>query len=155
MEIEGFRNVLAEAGPLAGVASIDEFDEGPSWAVVIDEDTAVLIEWAEEPRRAVFYAPVGALEEDAPASAILPLLRYGAAWRETGGLRIALDVDDVLVLLLDLTTDELDAPALARVLGGFAEALRTWRDALDKSVVSAVPAADAAPDGPESVGIRV
>ena len=80
--------------------------------------------------------------EAADAEMLRLLLRYNARWRETGGLRFALDEADIAAIVLDLPMDALDGDWLADVLAGFAEATADWRQALSSPAATKSPAAD-------------
>lgn len=136
MRLEAFRELLAEMGPLVPLHSITEFDEGPSWVGVVDEETFLLLDWLDSTHRVVLHADIGQLPDDGRTAMLERLLQYNASWRETGGLRVALDADGTLTLLLDLPYAGLDAAQLATMLGNFATAVGGWRAAID-----AVPAA--------------
>ena len=121
--------VLADAAEAAGFNAVFAVEEGLSWVAIAADETALALEWRADARRLVLSAEVGSLEA-ADGEMLRLLLRYNARWRETGGLRFALDEVDVAALVLDLPVDALDGNWLADVLAGFAEAAADWRRVL-------------------------
>ncbi|MCP5082063.1 MAG: type III secretion system chaperone, partial [Alphaproteobacteria bacterium] len=118
MSTDTFRQLLTEVGSLLPFQEVVEFEEGPSWLAAFEEETFVVLDWLDEPRRVVLHADIGMLasEEKARLAMLERIARYNAAWRETGSLRIGLDPDGTLTLLLDLPQAGLDAAWLCGVL---------------------------------------
>jgi hypothetical protein len=141
MQIEAFRVLLAEVGPLVPCRAITEFDQGSSWVVTLDEGTFLLLDWLESTRRVMLHADIGQLPETGRSTMLERLLRYDTTWRETGGLRVALDSDDTLTLVLDLPRASLDAWALRDMLANFATAVDAWKTALGDARPSRRPRA--------------
>lgn len=154
MQIETFRELLAEVGPLVPFRAITEFDEGPSWVAIVDDETFLLLDWLESTRRVVLHADIGQLPEAGRTAMLERLLRYNTTWRETGGLRVALDSDATLTLLLDLPRAELEASGLRNMLVNFARALSGWQSALDDTSELAAEDVRAAPSPLDTAFLR-
>ena len=132
--------VLADAAEAAGFVAVFAVEEGLSWVAIAADETVLALEWRADARRLVLSVEVGSVEA-ADAEMLRLLLRYNARWRETGGLRFALDEADIAALVLDLPVDDLDGDWLADVLAGFAEATADWRRALSSPAAARSPAA--------------
>lgn len=130
MDAESLEAILAESAEAAGFAAVFTVEDGSSWVAMAPDETAFAIEWRAAARRLVLSADIAVLADAGDAATLALLLRYNANWRETDGLRIALDSGDVATLALDLPADAIDAPWLSTVLAGFADALNGWREAL-------------------------
>ena len=133
--------VLADAAEAAGFDAVFAVEEGLSWVAIAADETALALEWRADAQRLVLSAEVGSVEA-ADAEMLRLLLRYNARWRETGGLRFALDEADVAALALDLPLDAIDSDWLADVLAGFAEAAADWRRALSSPAAAKSSGAD-------------
>ena len=141
---------MTEIGPLVPLQTVTEYDEGPSWAVTVDEDTILLLDWLGDARKVVLYADIGGLPEDGRVPMLERALRYNAAWRETGGLRLSLDPDGMLTLLIDLPLAGIDDVWLIDVLRNFSDAVRGWWEILDADFEAAERPEDVVSDEPQS-----
>ncbi|MEM1385784.1 MAG: type III secretion system chaperone [Pseudomonadota bacterium] len=149
MQPDALEPIIADAVAKADFAALFAVEEGVSWVAAAADETALALEWNADARRLVLSADIAPLGEETDAALLRLLLGYNGNWRETGGLRIALDRGDVAQLVLDLPSDTLDASWLAAVLTGFAEALNSWREALASPQAASRPA----PAVPESFRI--
>lgn len=148
--------LLVDALNICDAAEAMEIDAPASWLVIYDADTALGLDHEAGTGRLVLSADVGEAREHAPADLLRLLLVYNSAWRETGGMRAAIDADDVVSLVLDVPIDGLDATSLAARLDNFADAARAWRSRLqdvsdNRSADAPEPEAPADPLAPDPV----
>lgn len=113
-------------------AELTEIDEA-SWLVTFgDEDEGCLVEWSERWSRLVLTAELGMPSEDVALAAYKRALAYNATWHDVGSLRIAMDDEDgVLLLIGEIAPDDDLADGLAPVLQQFDELRRWWKAAID------------------------
>jgi hypothetical protein len=98
-----------------------------SWAVRFEE-VDVLIELDPETRRLMFSCELGLVPEERREEVYQLLLTYSLLWRETGGLRMALDADNQAIQLVDLHCSSLTTELLAIVLHNLEERTLLWRE---------------------------
>ncbi|MEM7021242.1 MAG: type III secretion system chaperone [Pseudomonadota bacterium] len=132
MDLDSFRQLLTDVAELVPISEIREYADGPAWTLAVDEETAVFVEWVGNRRAVVVYSEIGALMEDR-ATAMEHLLYYNGAWRETGGLRFALDPDDTVTLAYDLPLEGIDPEVMAASLSTMIEAVRGWSQIFDRA----------------------
>ncbi|MEM8754759.1 MAG: type III secretion system chaperone [Pseudomonadota bacterium] len=156
MTHDALTSLLLDALDICDAAEAVEVDAAASWLVIYDAETALGLDHVAETGRLVLSADIGEAPEHAPADLLRLLLVYNSAWRETGGMRAAVDADDVVSLVLDVPFDGLDASALAARLDNFTDATRAWRSRLRDAAETrgaAAPERDAsaAPLAPDPV----
>lgn len=98
------------------------------WIMQAGPELAVQLESADSPARLVISARLGTVSGPSTLAVFETLLSYNLLWRETGGLKMALDeARQELQLLLEMPL-QVDAHyRLATVLGNFVELAGTWR----------------------------
>jgi hypothetical protein len=131
---ESVRHIVHEAAALLGLPAAA--DDGGRAAWRIDYDAATTIEVELEPllNRAVLSCRIAEVPLDARHDIHEVLLEYNAAWRVTGGLRMALtDERTWASLLLDVPAAELHTSLLADLLSNIASICGAWRFILANS----------------------
>jgi len=135
--MEQMHDLMIEIGPLMELAEVVEFDNGAAWSLAIDDDVAVLAEYDPEQGRLHLTGEVGAPPAERRTATYETLLLFNGHWQETGGVRMALDEPGGLVLqVVDITADGLNAAALQMIVGNFVEKLLVWRTVIDAGVGS-------------------
>jgi hypothetical protein len=98
--------------------------------VQIDPATVLFADHDAAQNRLVLSGEVIAPADKASACELL--LRYNNEWKTTGGVRMSLDSDDVVIQIGDVSTVDLDARKLAGTIQTFTGILRGWRDMLGR-----------------------
>jgi hypothetical protein len=121
---------LTELGPILPAAEIRQAAPD-QWFIVYDEFLIIDIEFLPDAAKLVLSTDLGrALVGEENATYTL-LLQVNALWRETGGLRMALDAGDgELSQVYDIALAGLDRDGLELRVQNFAAAARGWREVI-------------------------
>ncbi|MBT2323019.1 type III secretion system chaperone [Variovorax paradoxus] len=124
---EAVTDRLTELAPrLPDIAALIQNDE-TSWTLGFEDDTAILVEWAEAPTRLVLSSEIGMPLPERRAEILDSLLSYALMWRESGGVKVGQgDIENGLVLLYEWHVDVFDADQLQDALENFATLARMW-----------------------------
>lgn len=119
--------LLQEIGPeTPEINAVMQSEEG-SWAVEFDDETVVLLDWAEQPNRLVLSSSLGQVRPEMRLKVYETLLSYNLLWQETGGVKTALGgPDGEASLLYEMFVDDLVLADLRTVLLNFAQLTRLW-----------------------------
>jgi hypothetical protein len=125
--VQDIERVFAEVGPLdERIATVIKTSDG-AYAIRF-EDVDVLAEWDDTRKRLVLSCEIGAVPPERAGQIYEILLTYSMAWRDTGGLRMALaGLGGNAVQLVDLAGEEIAARRIAIVAVNLAERTRVWR----------------------------
>jgi len=128
---------LTQLGPLLPAAEIRQVTPH-QWTILWDEFIAIDVEHLPDESKLVLSAELGRALTGEEAATYQLLLQVNALWRETGGLRMALDAGDgELTQLYDLALGGLDRDGLENRVRNFEAAARGWREVIaTKAVVS-------------------
>ena len=128
---EHVHNLMAEIGPLLELMQITESAEGNSWLLVVDEETAIDLDYNEMRNRVILAGEVGLPADENRYGFYETILQYNYLWEETDGLKMALDGPAGNVwIMFDTTASDLDISMLQTVIVNFCETLRSWREAM-------------------------
>lgn len=121
---------LADIAPnLRGVDAVLEHELG--WTIGFEDDTALLLEWAESPTRIVLTGEIGRPPEAREAELLRSLLAYNLQWEASGGVRAAMGGEEgELVLIYEWHAELFEPASLAGVIEDLAEATRWWSRAV-------------------------
>ena len=122
--------MFSELGALIDAKSIIKLDDN-HWKIVSTRGQEVDVVHTPDSHKLTFESSMGihaAMQKDALYSL---LLEYNYCWRDTGGIRMAMDNGN-LIQLFDLFTQELSVNVLVDVLRRFVERLSVWRTILDE-----------------------
>lgn len=145
--------LMADVGPLLDPLLIEAHSEDPVWEILVDDDSALMIELDAARDMLVVSAGLGALVRTDKAAVYELFLRYADHWEATGGLRLALESEgDDLLLIRDVAAPGLDASRLAAGLAEFAARAHAWRDIV--STNDAQHVSDVLSDGLLSPGLH-
>lgn len=108
---------------------------GPSpdfWQIVFDPETVFGLEYDAGLERAVFSSRIAKLQDHCRLQICELLLRFNFGWRETGGVRMALDwrTQDVVVMMFEMPLASLQLSQLCTVLENLASKQRVWRQVM-------------------------
>jgi hypothetical protein len=119
--------MLQELGAeMAELEAILPHEEG-HWTVQFDDGAAVLMEWLDRPSRLILSAALGKVSAPMQMAVYETMLSYNLLWRETGGVKAALNgPHGELMLLFELHAEQLDVDMLRTVLENFAGLVHVW-----------------------------
>jgi hypothetical protein len=107
------------------------------WAVMLDEDTTVMLDLVAEQQKLVLSIDLGRPAPEARLATYETMLAYNMLWQETGGVKIGLGgANGRLVQMFELSTAGLDLDLLARVLEGFVAKALVWREQIARGGAS-------------------
>ena len=156
-DIARIAQLMNELGPMIDDIEMIQQPEEFEWVVLFEDGTVLEITWDEPETKLTFSVVVANLEaaasegaeedEDRIPEICTALLTYNFLWRETGGIRMALDHPDGNVLmLLDVFSGDLEVTTLAGISHNFVETARVWRDSVLIPLKEAAPATGEAGD---------
>lgn len=143
--------LVQELGPQTPEIDAVMQQDDTNWVLMLDDESAVSIEWAGNPSRLVLSANLGRPHEGSELSIYETLLSYNLLWQDTGGVRMAIDGPQGEVMLIyDLFDDHLTVTELQTVVLNLCSIANIWRDYVKKdSSLASLP-----PIGSESVHLR-
>ena len=128
---ENCRALMNEVAPLIDALMVTEYESEGTWALQVDEAILLIVDLDEEDGRLVVSADAGRIQEGRQGEIHERLLRYNYCWRETGGVRMALDgPGGEVVQMADVPLAGLDVVRWHRILASFIDMLRAWREIL-------------------------
>ena len=134
--------ILTEAAKRLDVDGLLAIDDRDAWFIGFNETTEIDVELDASGHRVTFQCALGRPDDARRDHLCRTLLQYNYLWRETGGMRMALDgADGQVVQIFDMPSESVDAESVQNVLGNFAQAAAAWRDMLSRSDDTPNPAA--------------
>ncbi|MDB5838103.1 MAG: hypothetical protein JWQ23_55 [Herminiimonas sp.] len=113
-------------GEMAELEAILQHEEA-HWAIQFDDGTVVLMEWVDGPSRLILSASLGKVSAPMQMAVYETMLSYNLLWRETGGVKAALNgPEGELMLLFELHAEQLTVNMLKIVLENFAGLVHVW-----------------------------
>lgn len=108
------------------IAAVIQVDEA-AWTLAFEDDTAFLVEWADEPGRLVVSVDIGKPPVKREIEVRATALSYNTLWRETGSVRISMSGEEgELLLIRALPTAIVQGDEFAAILEHFALIARWW-----------------------------
>ncbi len=127
--IEQFRDILLEAVPVMEGAQALLRQDDTSWILAFSDEVAVELHVDEHMSKLVLCMPLGRARDEQSAATHRALLVANGLWRETGGLRFALDSPDgEIEQCLDLNLNEISMQGLIAILQDFTDRGQVWRE---------------------------
>ncbi len=125
--LERMQIMMEEIGPsMPEIEAVIQSEES-NWAIQFDDQSIIMLEWAEQPDRVVLTTMLGSPSESMQLSVYETLLCYNLLWKDTGGVKMALSgPGGELVLLYELHASGLSLPDLQVVLSNFASIAQVW-----------------------------
>ncbi|MEM8597103.1 MAG: type III secretion system chaperone [Pseudomonadota bacterium] len=125
MESAKLQTMLNEVGALVPRLQAVRADGDGAWTVVFSDDdgrdaAGFVVVNIEEEQKTVLAARIGSVVEDRRLATYEFMLQYNALWRRTGGLKLSLDAERTLELVVDIPASTLEPVALSHILEGFA-----------------------------------
>ena len=134
--------ILTDAVQRLDVDGLLAIDERDAWFIAFNETTEIDVELDTSAHRVTFQCTLGRPDDARRDQLCRTLLQYNYLWRETGGMRMALDgADGDVVQIFDMPSESVDAESVQNVLGNFAQAASAWREVLSGSGDTPNPAA--------------
>ncbi len=125
--LERMQIMMEEIGPAMSEIEAVIQSEEKNWAVQFEDQSIVMLEWAESPDRVVLTAMLGVPSETMQLSVYETLLCYNLLWKDTGGVKMALSgPSGELVLLYELFASNLNRNELQTVLINFVSISQVW-----------------------------
>jgi hypothetical protein len=125
--LERMQIMMEEIGPsMSEIEAVIQSEE-KNWAIQFDDQSIVMLEWAESPDRIVMTAMLGTPTESMQLSVYETLLCYNLLWKDTGGVKMALSgPGGELVLLYELFSGNLTLNELQTVVSNFVSIAQVW-----------------------------
>ena len=125
--LERMQIMMEEIGPAMPEVEAVIQSEEKNWAIQFEDQSIVMLEWAESPDRVVLTAMLGIPSETMQLSVYETLLCYNLLWKDTGGVKMALSgPGGELVLLYELFASNLNRNELQTVLINFVSISQVW-----------------------------
>jgi len=125
--LEHMQIMMEEIGPAMPEIEAVIQSEEKNWAIQFEDQSIVMLEWAESPDRVVLTAMLGVPSESMQLSVYEALLCYNLLWKDTGGVKMALSgPGGELVLLYELFASNLNRNELQTVLINFVSISQVW-----------------------------
>ncbi len=125
--LERMQIMMEEIGPAMPEIEAVIQSEEKNWAIQFEDQSIVMLEWAENPDRVVLTAMLGVPSESMQLSVYETLLCYNLLWKDTGGVKMALSGPaGELVLLYELFASNLNRNELQTVLINFVSISQVW-----------------------------
>ena len=138
--LESFRALVLETAPLVANAQALVRLDDDAWLMVFADEAGVEFHVNEQLRKTVLCMSLGPPEETQRAAVYHMVLVMSGLWRETGGLRFALEEPEgAIEMCLDLNLDDLDPQKLATLVQSFADRGRVWQDLIAAGQVQTEP----------------
>lgn len=125
--VERMQVMMEEIGPaMAEIEAVIQSEE-KNWAIQFEDQSIIMLEWAERPDRVVLSSMLGVPSEAMQLSVYEALLCYNLLWKDTGGVKMALAGPGAdLVLLYELHAEELQLNELKIVISNFSSISHVW-----------------------------
>ncbi len=125
--LERMQIMMEEIGPsMSEIEAVIQSEE-KNWAIQFEDQSIVMMEWAEKPDRIVLSGMLGFPSESMQLSVYETLLCYNLLWKDTGGVKMALaGPNGELMLLYELFCSELNLNELQTVLTNFVNIAQVW-----------------------------
>jgi hypothetical protein len=134
--------ILTEVAQRLDVDGLLAMDDRDAWFIGFNENTEIDVELDPSGHRVTFQCSLGRPDDARRDHLCRTLLQYNYLWRETGGMRMALDgADGEVVQIFDMPSESVDAESVQNVLGNFAQAASAWREMLSRGGDTPNPAA--------------
>ncbi len=125
--LERMQIMMEEIGPSMPEIEAVIQSENTNWAIQFEEQSIVMLEWAEQPDRVVLTTLLGTPSESMQLSVYETLLCYNLLWKDTGGVKMALSgPGGELVLLYELFAPNLNLSEMQVVLTNFLNIAQVW-----------------------------
>ena len=125
--LERMQAMMEEIGPaMAEIEAVIQ-SEDKNWAIQFEDQSIIMLEWAEHPDRIVLSSMLGIPSETMQLSVYEALLCYNLLWKDTGGVKMALaGPGGDLMLLYELYVDQLMLNELQVVISNFSSISQVW-----------------------------
>lgn len=132
--------LICELGPFDDDIQVIQQAGDNGWVVAYTDDTVVEIQYDDADGKVTLMTFVGNLDDVSRSSDkddpgldeeefLTMLLNYNFLWRDSGGIRMAMDGPDRnVVMLLDVFDSDLNLGTFAGILGHFVEVADAWRE---------------------------
>lgn len=128
IDLERAQMLMSELGfGMPKELTVSQIEES-LWAVRLEDNSALFVQWANTPERLVLSATLGRALAEQQLALYETLLSYNLLWQETGGVRIGMDgAHGELTMIYDFFSDSPSTGTLRTVLFNLANLARVWR----------------------------
>jgi len=149
--------LMTEIGPVLELdevtESIDEEGEGPVW-VLRRDDTIVEVDFEPDTGRLTLQTDIGAVPAERRMAIFEAMLKFNDLWHATGGYRLSLRSEDEIVsLIVDVPTNELDITRLAAVVSDCGAKAQIWSHMLTSDQAHSETAPERDQEDPFGLGL--
>lgn len=132
--------LMSELGPSLAPLGI-RAETASSWWIALNEETEKIIgiDYDDAMNRIVISALIGPIQEQAKLKIYEFALQYNLIWKTTGGLRLAVESPNNLLLMLELPVLDLNLMRLETVILNFAYSLKGWREIVSREWNESLP----------------
>lgn len=153
---EHIHQLMCEIGPATGAQQVTGSAEDRLWQVVLDGEAVFDLEYDAAFERVVISARIGALPRARREQVCTLFLNVNFAWRETDGVRIAVDPrTDGIVMMFEMPVSVLGLARLCTVLCNLRAKLNAWRQIVLGAATMPLDATDARFEGSLPVGAPI
>lgn len=142
-DLPDVNTLMKEIGPWLDAAQIDQLSDG-LWNILLDDDHIIEVELDDSRNVFVLSMDIGQPARGNETEIYKTLLQINALWRDTGGIRMAMEGGDEgqLVLMFDVPLQGLDVDSWGLRLHNFVDAALGWREAVTKETSVSYEAPD-------------
>jgi hypothetical protein len=125
---ELIHQVMCDVGPALKAEQVTAGPDAGFWQIALDPETVFDVEHDASLERVVFSSRLAKLRPDRRLEVCELLLQVNFGWRETGGVRMALDPRaDNVVMMFEMPVAAFHLAQLCTVLTSLADMHRAWR----------------------------
>ena len=125
--LERMQIMMEEIGPSMPEIEAVIQSENTNWAIQFEDQSILMLEWAEQPDRVVLTTMLGTPSDSMQLSVYETLLCYNLLWKDTGGVKMALSgPGGELVLLYEMFASNLNLSEMQVVLTNFLNIAQVW-----------------------------
>ena len=120
-------------GPILDPLAIDFLEEAQAWAVAIEEDIAVLIQFDDRKNCLVLTTDLGSPPAGDRTALYETLMQLNYHWDATGGVRMAVDqAGGDVMQIYEISAENMDFGRLAETIAAFAAMASAWRRVVER-----------------------
>ena len=125
--LERMQIMMEEIGPSMPEIEAVIQSENTNWAIQFEDQSIVMLEWAEQPDRVVLTTMLGTPSESMQLSVYETLLCYNLLWRDNGGVKVGLaGPQGALIISAEVCLEGMSLMNLQEELNKFLKITRSW-----------------------------
>ena len=140
---EQVESLMEQLGPVLDPLEIVGFPDQSVWGLQIDEETRLFVDYDNQYNKLVVSCDLGAPTSNDRARLYELFLQSNYTWQATGGTRLAIDSPGGnVILLVDLSPDNLTVNDFSKMLAGFSRSAQTWKEIISQPIDNSGPKED-------------